>query len=133
MKSTTLMTAAVSMALGVAVSLTASVWAHGNRSSAPAQTRPSATAQTGDAMAGMHSPGSMELHRIMEESQAMPMPMTGDVDKDFATLMTMHHQTAIQMSNALLKFSKNDGLRALASQMKAAQQEDIRKMKPYTK
>ncbi|HET6805057.1 MAG TPA: DUF305 domain-containing protein [Frateuria sp.] len=131
MKSTTLMTAAVSMALGVAMSLTVSVWAHGTRASE--QEGPSATAQTGDGMAGMHSPGSMELHRITEESKVMPMPMTGDVDKDFATMMTMHHQTAIKMSDALLKYSKNDGLRALASHMKAAQQEDIRKMKPYTK
>lgn len=132
MKSTTLMTAAASMALGVAMSLTASVWAHGNRASEPAQARPPATAQPGDRMADMHSPGSMELHRIMEESKARPMPMTGDVDKDFATMMTRHHQTAFKMSDALLKYSKNDGLRALASQMKAAQQEDIRKMKPYT-
>jgi uncharacterized protein (DUF305 family) len=138
MKTSTLMTAAISMTLGAAISIAASAWARGDSTSASEAFQansPSSSPQASHAMAGMqgHSPGSMELHRIMEESKTMSMPMTGNVDKDFATMMTMHHQTAIKMSDALLKYSKNDGLRALASKMKVAQQEDIRKMKPYTK
>lgn len=43
------------------------------------------------AMTG-HSAGSMELHRIMTKGQEMPMPMSGDVDKDFAAMMTLHHR-----------------------------------------
>jgi uncharacterized protein (DUF305 family) len=139
MKTHTLMTAVISMTLGAAISVAASAWAHGDRaatSEAFQANQPGSAPRASDHdMAGMQarSPGSMELHRIMEESKAMSMPMTGNVDKNFATMMTMHHQTAIKMSDALLKYSKNDGLRALASKMKAAQQEDIRKMKPYTK
>lgn len=83
-------------------------------------------------MAG-HSEGSMELHRIMMQGQNMPMPMSGDVDKDFATMMTMHHQQAIQMSEVLLKHGKNAELKALARKMQASQQEEIEKMAPHTK
>jgi uncharacterized protein (DUF305 family) len=61
-----------------------------------------------------------------------PMTMTGDVDTDFATMMTMHHQQAIRMSDVLIRQGKNAELRALAQKMKAAQLEEIRKMAPYT-
>ena len=48
------------------------------------------------------SSGSMELHRIMSEGQKAPMAMSGDVDKDFATMMSMHHKMAIDMADAPL-------------------------------
>ncbi|AKU48440.1 DUF305 domain-containing protein [Xanthomonas arboricola] len=89
----------------------------------------------GHNMAGMKnlSPGSMELHRVMAQGQEMPMPMSGDVDKDFATLMTMHHRQAIKMSDVLIQHGQNAELRALAQKMKAAQLVEIAKMAPYTK
>ena len=80
-----------------------------------------------------HSAGSMELHRIMTDGQKKPMPMSGDVDKDFATMMTMHHRQAIEMSDVLLKHGKNAELKALAAKMKAAPQAEIQKMAPHTK
>ena len=83
-------------------------------------------------MAG-HSAGTMELHRIMEQGQAMPMPMSGDVDKDFATMMTMHHQQAIKMIDVLLEHGGNADLKALASRMKSGQQKEITELAPYTK
>ena len=64
-----------------------------------------ATAPAGgpsQSMAG-HGAGSMELHQIMAQGMAMPMPLSGDVDKDFATMMTMHHQQAIKMVGQLQK------------------------------
>ena len=82
-------------------------------------------------MAGM-SEGSKALHHAMMSGMKMPMKMTGDVDTDFATMMTMHHQQAIEMTDVLLRYGKNAELRALAQKMKAAQQEEIRQMAPYT-
>ncbi|WP_166636814.1 DUF305 domain-containing protein [Cognatilysobacter terrigena] len=88
-------------------------------------------------MAGMAnmSEGSKQLHEVMMKGMKMhmqgPMPMTGNVDTDFATMMTMHHQQAIQMSDVLLKYGKNAELRALAQKMKAAQAEEIRIMAKY--
>ena len=80
-----------------------------------------------------HSAGSMELHRIMTKGPSMSMPMSGDVDKDFATMMSMHHQQAIDMNAVLLKHSKNAELRALAQKMTDAQKKEIEQLAPHTK
>lgn len=84
------------------------------------------------AMAG-HSAGSMELHRIMAKGQMMPMPMSGDVDRDFAAMMTLHHQQAIEMSEVMLKHGREPELKALAERMKRAQQEEIAELAPFTR
>ena len=79
----------------------------------------------------MHSEGSMQLQRIMMRGQKMPM--SGDVDKDFATMMSVHHQMAIDMADVLIKYGSNAELKAMAAKMKAAQTEEIQQMAPYTK
>lgn len=90
-------------------------------------------AQEMPAMAG-HSAGSMEMHRVMMEGQKMPMPpMSGNVDQDFASMMTMHHQQAINMIDVYEKQGVSAELKALAAGMKAAQQGEITTMAPYTK
>ena len=86
-----------------------------------------------DASMAAHTSGSTELHNVMTQGQKMPMPMSGNVDKDFATMMTMHHQQAIKMIDVLLQHGSSAELKALATKMKAAQQEEIKKMAPYTK
>lgn len=80
-----------------------------------------------------HSAGSMELHKIMTAGMKMPMKMSGNVDKDFATMMSMHHQQAIKMSDVLIKHGRSAELKALARKMKVAQQTEIKQMAPYTK
>ena len=75
----------------------------------------------------------MELHRIMTDGQKKPMPMSGDVDKDFAAMMSIHHQMVIDMADVLLESGSNAELKAMAAKMKAAQQEEIKQLEPYTK
>lgn len=77
-----------------------------------------------------HSAGSMQMHQIME--QKMPMTMSGDVDRDFATMMSMHHEQAIKMIDVQLKHGKQAELKALAQKMKDAQIKEIQQMKPFT-
>ena len=79
------------------------------------------------------SAGSMELHKIMMPGMKMPMNLSGNVDKDFATMMTMHHQQAVKMADVLLKHGRNAELKALAARMKAAQQAEIKQMARHTK
>ena len=86
-----------------------------------------------DTSMAAHSKGSMELHDAMAQGQKMSMPMSGNVDKDFATMMSMHHQTAIKMIDVYLQHGSSAELKALATKMKAAQQDEIKKMAPYTK
>ena len=76
---------------------------------------------------------SMEMRKAMMQGQSMSMPMTGDVDKDFATMMTMHHQWAIKMVDVLLEHGDNASLKALAQRMKSGQQKEITELAPYTK
>ena len=79
------------------------------------------------------SSGSMELHRIMSEGQKAPMAMSGDVDKDFATMMSMHHKMAIDMADVLLKSGSNAKLKAIAAKMKATQQDEIKQLGRFTR
>ena len=61
----------------------------------------------------------------------MRMPMSGNVDKDFAMMMTMHHQQAVRMVDVLLQRGKSEELKALARKMKAAQLAEIKKMAAF--
>jgi uncharacterized protein (DUF305 family) len=75
-----------------------------------------------------HSAGSMELHRIMSEGRNMSMPMSGDVDKDFASMMSMHHQQGIKMIDVLLQHGQNAELKEFARKMKAEQETETREL-----
>jgi uncharacterized protein (DUF305 family) len=76
--------------------------------------------------------GSMQLHRIMADASKLSVPATGNVDKDFATMMTLHHQMGIRMMDVMIERGHNPQLKALAASMKAAQQDEIRQMTPFT-
>ncbi len=78
-----------------------------------------------------HSAGSMELHRIMSEGRNMSMPMSGDVDTDFASMMSMHHRQGIKMIDVLLQHGRNAELKELARKMKAEQQKEISELAPF--
>lgn len=80
---------------------------------------------------GGQSAGSMELHRVMSDNRNMPMTMSGDVDKDFASMMSMHHQQAIKMADVLLKHGRDAQLKALAQRMKDEQQKEIKELAPF--
>ena len=88
-----------------------------------------------DKMAPMpgHSDGSMQMHQIMADGQKMPMTMTGDVDKDFAMMMTMHHHQALKMADVMIQSGTNAKLKAMAQKMKKAQTKEIKELAPFTK
>ena len=53
------------------------------------------------------------------------MSMTGDTDYDFAANMRMHHQMAVDMSEAQLKNGKNPEMNRMAKDIIAAQKKEI--------
>jgi hypothetical protein len=67
-----------------------------------------------DEMKDMHGMKPMEA-----------MSMTGDVDYDFAVNMRAHHQMALDMSEVELKNGKSPKLRAMATNIIAAQKKEI--------
>jgi uncharacterized protein (DUF305 family) len=50
---------------------------------------------------------------------------TGDIDRDFVVLMISHHQGAIDMARAELKYGHNDELRRFAENIITQQQHEI--------
>ena len=54
------------------------------------------------------------------------MKMTGDTDRDFAAMMKMHHQGAIDMAQMELKSGKDVKMRAMAKRIIDAQQKEIK-------
>lgn len=53
------------------------------------------------------------------------MQPSGDTDKDFATMMRMHHQQAVDMAKAELQHGKSPELKALAQKIVKDQQKEI--------
>ncbi len=60
---------------------------------------------------------------------AMVIKPTGDVDRDFVSMMTPHHQGAVDMANAERKYRHNKQLRQLAQEIVANQQREITMMR----
>ncbi|WP_256215327.1 DUF305 domain-containing protein [Sphingobium sp. AP50] len=60
---------------------------------------------------------------------AMETTPTGDVDRDFVAAMEPHHQGAIDMAIAELRFGKNEQLRRIAQEIIVDQQQEIAAMR----
>jgi uncharacterized protein (DUF305 family) len=66
------------------------------------------------------------MNRMMADMTIKP---TGDVDRDFVAMMVPHHQGAVDMAKAELKYGHNAQLLRLARQIVAAQQQEITVMR----
>jgi uncharacterized protein (DUF305 family) len=73
---------------------------------------------------------------LAENSAAMDKMMagmnvkpTGDVDADFSAMMIPHHQGAIDMAVAYLRYGKNEQLRRIAQEIIVGQQQEIAAMR----
>jgi uncharacterized protein (DUF305 family) len=55
----------------------------------------------------------------------MMAPASGDVDRDFATMMIPHHQGAVEMAEAELRFGRDPVLRRLAQGIIVEQRQEI--------
>ena len=66
------------------------------------------------------------MSRMMADMTATP---TGDVDRDFVAMMVPHHQGAIDMAQAVLRYGRNEQLRRLAQEIVVTQQQEIAAMR----
>ncbi|MGO8003108.1 DUF305 domain-containing protein [Rhizobium ruizarguesonis] len=64
--------------------------------------------------------------KMMRDMEVAP---SGDVDRDFVAMMTPHHQGAIEMALAVLKYGKNEQLKRIAQEIIVDQQQEIAAMK----
>ena len=58
----------------------------------------------------------------------MRVQSSGDVDRDFVAAMTPHHQSAIDMAEAELRYGRNERLRRIARGIVVAQKREITAM-----
>jgi len=71
--------------------------------------------------------GSMEMKKSMSGmmKNMENMPMSGDTDRDFAAMMRMHHQGALDMAQAELDGGKDPQLKAMAKKIISSQKKEI--------
>lgn len=96
-------------------------------------------------MNGMPSCAQMQtmMQHMMSADRAMMQPMmqmhnsmmmvhlTGNADHDFVAMMIPHHEGAIAMAQAELKYGKNPKALALAKSIIAAHQKEIDEMQSW--
>ena len=66
------------------------------------------------------------MRKMMNGMAAKP---TGDIDADFVAMMVPHHQGAIDMAVAVLRYGRNAQIRRLAQEIIVTQQEEIAAMR----
>ena len=76
------------------------------------------------------APFLAENNAAMNKMMAgMAVKPTGDVDHDFAAMMVPHHQGAIDMALAELRYGHNEQLRRIAQEIIVEQQQEIAAMR----
>ncbi len=117
---------AISLATTMTVAATSFALAHG----------PMPASSSGSALPVHNLVNSSEAPFLSENDAAMTKMMadmtvrpTGDVDRDFVEMMVPHHQGAIDMARAVLRYGHNEQLRRLAQEIIVTQQQEIAAMR----
>jgi hypothetical protein len=66
------------------------------------------------------------MTRMMDGMAVKP---SGDIDQDFAAMMIPHHQGAIDMAMAELRYGRNEQLRRIAQEIVVEQLQEIAAMR----
>jgi hypothetical protein len=121
---------AISVATTASVAATSLIIAHGPSSAQPArETMPIqyvADRTDNSAEASFMSENESAMSKMMTDMMVKP---TGDIDRDFVAMLVPHHQGAVDMAQAELKYGHNELLRRLARQIIANQQNEITVMR----
>jgi uncharacterized protein (DUF305 family) len=94
--------------------------AQGMRATMPMQTPADRPEHPGEA--AFLSENQSAMNKMMADMAVKP---TGDVDRDFVAMMVPHHQGAVDMALAELRYGHNQQLRGLAQEIVANQQREI--------
>ncbi|MDY0746342.1 DUF305 domain-containing protein [Paucibacter sp. R3-3] len=66
------------------------------------------------------------MQKMMDDMAVKP---SGNIDRDFAAMMTPHHQGAIDMAVAELRYGTNEQMRRIAQEIIVEQQQEIAAMR----
>jgi uncharacterized protein (DUF305 family) len=83
---------------------------------------------------GMSGP-SMEMHHSMMKGmkEMDGMKPSGNVDRDFATMMRLHHAQALQMAQVELQHGKDQKMRDMAQKIIDGQKKEIAEFDEWLK
>lgn len=100
---------------------------HSGHPDSPAAKPPAASSAEGK------SEGSQELHQTMMDGmqRMQSMQPSGNVDKDFAEMMVMHHQSAMQMAKEQIEHGKSPEMKAMARKMMESQQKEAAQLEQW--
>lgn len=93
----------------------------------PATAAPSSTMPMAMPHMQKSSTGSEAMMQSMTKGieSMQKMPMSGDVDKDFAMMMKAHHQQGVDMAEMQIKHGKSAKMKSMAKNIIAAQNKEI--------
>lgn len=74
---------------------------------------------------GAGGPDAMKQSMMGGMDAMQKMPMSGDPDKDFAMMMKIHHQGALDLAQVELDQGKSPEMKAMAKSIIAAQKKEI--------
>ena len=87
-------------------------------------------------MSGMESGGAskeMQSSMMGGMEKMKDMKLSGDTDKDFAMMMKMHHQQAVQMAKPEVDHGKSPELKAMARKIIKDQNREIAQLDAWMK
>jgi uncharacterized protein (DUF305 family) len=80
-----------------------------------------------------NNPEHNELKNTMEQmmKEMKSMKMSGDVDKDFAMMMMMHHKAGLEMANNEIAHGKDAELKKAAQKMVEEQKKEMKELQDW--
>ena len=89
-----------------------------------------ATASAQTMSPGRNTPAIQAYMRAMQDMDDVMKSMTpsGDPNTDFVMMMILHHQAAVDMAEAYLKYGKDPLLTQMAKNIIASQKKEIKEM-----
>jgi hypothetical protein len=85
-----------------------------------------ATPPAGSPQAAFLAENDAAMTRMMGDMVIQP---SGDIDRDFALMMIPHHQGAVDMAVAQLRYGRNEQLRRIAQEIIVEQMQEIAAMR----
>jgi len=86
----------------------------------------SAVRRTGAADEPFLAASGAAMEQMMKNMAIRP---SGEVDRDFIAMMIPHHESAIAMAKAELRYGKNEQLRRMAQEIVVTQRQEIAAMR----
>ena len=106
------------------------LWSTVQAQTTPAPNMPAAMPH-GQMQKGMMGSDDMKKSMMTGMDGMNKMTMSGDIDKDFAMMMKIHHQQAVDMSEMEIAHGKSPAMKTMAKQIIAAQKKEIAKFDQF--